>query len=146
MVAATEIPSVSKAKFWAGRIITTLMVLFLFFDSGSKILKLAAVMDGTTRVGYPASLVQPIGVVLLVCTILYMIPRTSVLGAILLTGYLGGATATMVRVQDALFLFPAGFGMLAWLGLFLREPRLWGLVPLRTETTSPSPHEQTEAA
>lgn len=143
---AVQSYSVSKGKLVTGRVITILTVLFLLFDSTMKIVKLQAVVDGTVRAGYPASLIQPIGIALLVCTILYMIPRTSVLGAILLTGYLGGATATMVRVQDPWFLFPVGFGVLAWAGLFLREPRLWALIPMRSEETVSPMHEQRKAA
>jgi hypothetical protein len=95
-----------------------------------KLMKAAPAMEGTAKLGYPLSEVFPIGIVLLACVILYVIPRTAVLGAILLTGYLGGATATMVRVQDPWFLFPVVFGALVWLGLWLRDDRLRALIPL----------------
>jgi hypothetical protein len=126
--------SVSKSSAWAGRIISVLVVLFLLFDSAIKVLKLAAAVDGTVQVGYPASVVRPLGIVLLACVILYVIPRTSILGAILLTGYLGGATATMVRLSNSLFWMPIAVGVLAWLGIFLRDDRLRTLIPLRSST------------
>lgn len=122
---------VSKTE-WTGRVISTLCILFLLFDSIGKILKESHSMQGTTALGWSESLVQPIGFVLLICTILYAIPKTSVLGAILLTGYLGGATATMVRVGDPLF-FSVILGILVWLGLYLREERLRHLLPLKDE-------------
>jgi len=126
--------SVSKSSAWAGRIISVLVVLFLLFDSAIKVLKLAAAVDGTVQVGYPATVVRPLGIVLLACVILYVIPRTSILGAILLTGYLGGATATMVRLSNPLFWMPIAVGVLAWLGSFLRDDRLRTLIPLRSST------------
>jgi len=126
--------SVSKSSAWAGRIISVPVVLFLLFDSAIKVLKLAAAVDGTVQVGYPASVVRPLGIVLLACVILYVIPRTSILGAILLTGYLGGATATMVRLSNSLFWMPIAVGVLAWLGIFLRDDRLRTLIPLRSST------------
>ena len=89
------------------------------------------VVEGFQQQGYPVQFLVPIGVVELVCTILYLIPRTSVLGAILLTGYLGGATATHVRAAEVAFIFPVSFGVLLWLGLYLRDSRIRALVPLR---------------
>ena len=83
-----------------------------------------------TKFGYSASLAPSIGLVLLVCTIVMLIPRTAVLGCILVTGYLGGAVATQVRVNDAWFMFPVALGVLAWLGLYLRDARLRSLLPL----------------
>jgi hypothetical protein len=124
--------SVSKVSIWAGRIISGLVVLFLLFDSAIKLLVLAAAVEGTVHVGYPASVVRPIGIVLLACVLLYVIPRTTILGAILLTGYLGGATATLVRMSDPLFVLPVVIGVLAWLGIFLRDERLRTLMPLRS--------------
>ena len=84
-----------------------------------------------TRFGYPATLATPIGLTLLLSTLLYLIPRTAVLGALLVTAYLGGAVATHVRVGDGSYLFAVLFGVLAWAGLYLREPRLRALLPLR---------------
>ena len=90
--------AVSSGSLWTGRVFVALIFLFMLFDGGIKVLRLAPAMEGTARLGYPTSLVLPIGVVGLVCALLYAIPRTSILGAILLTGFLGGATATQVRV------------------------------------------------
>ncbi|MGH9780159.1 MAG: DoxX family protein [Candidatus Acidiferrales bacterium] len=125
---------VSKKALWAGRILSALPALFLLADSAGKFLRPAPVVEGTVKLGYSESVILPLGIVLLACTVLYLIPRTSVLGAILLTGYLGGAVATHVRVGDPLFthvLFPVYFGVMLWGGLYLREPRLRALVPLR---------------
>ena len=120
----------SKAALWTGRIISALIVLFMLVDGGAKVIKFKPYVDGTVRAGYPASLVVPLGIVGLVCTIVFAIPHTSVLGAILLTGYLGGATATHVRVGQP-FWFPVIMGVLVWAGPFLREERLRALIPLR---------------
>ena len=115
----------------AGRIISGFAALFLFMDGALRVAHFAPYVEGTVRFGYPAHLATPIGITLLVATLLFVIPRTAVLGAILLTGYLGGATATHVRVEDPFFLFAAVFGVLVWGGLYLREPRLRALLPLR---------------
>jgi hypothetical protein len=124
--------SVSKKKLWAGRIISALIVLFLLFDSGLKVMKLAPAVEATARLGYPASLVLPIGIAELLCVVLFVIPRTSTLGAIMLTGYLGGATATQVRLEDPWFFFPVIIGALVWVGLFLRDERLHAFIPIRS--------------
>src|SRR5262245_11161447 len=128
-------PGVSKKALWAGRILSGLVVLLLLFDSIFKFLKPAQVVEGTIQLGYSESTIVPLGIVLLVCTLLYAIPKTSVFGAILLTGYLGGAVATHARVGNPLFthqLFPVYVGVLLWLGLYLRESRLRALVPLKS--------------
>ena len=130
MPSSTQTVPASKAMLWVGRVISALMIVFMLFDAGIKILKLPAAVEGTLRLGYPASTVQPIGVIGLVCVLLYAIPRTSILGAILLTGYFGGATATQVRVQDAWYFFPPVLGALTWVGLYLRDERLRTLIPL----------------
>ena len=135
MQSATQTASVSKKRLWAGRIISALMVLFLLFDSGLKVMKLAPAVEATARLGYPTKLVFAIGIAELICVVLFGIPRTSMLGAILLTGYLGGATATQVRLEDPWFFFPVVIGVLVWGGLFLRDERLRALVPLRTLPT-----------
>src|SRR6266536_499330 len=125
---------VSKKALWAGRIVSALPVLFLLMDGVMKLFKPAVVVDATLKVGYAESTIVPLGIVLLACTILYVVPQTSVLGAILLTGYLGGAVATHTRVGDPLFshvLFPTYLGALIWLGLYLRDARVRALVPLR---------------
>lgn len=115
----------------AGRIISGFAALFLLADGVLRTVRFQPYVDGTVQFGYPQHLATPIGVVLVVCTLLYVVPRTAVLGAILLTGYLGGATASHVRVEDPFFLFAAVFGVLVWTGLYLREPRLRALLPLR---------------
>jgi DoxX-like family len=107
--------------------------LFLMFDGGARIVKWAPFIDGLTRFGYDASLAVPIGLSLLVSAILMLVPRTALLGSILVTGYLGGATATQVRAKDPWFLFPIALGVMIWLGLYLREPRLRTLVPFRAD-------------
>ena len=125
---------VSKASLWTGRVITGLVVLFMLFDGISKVMKAQQVIDATVRIGFPVTSIVGIGITLLVCTALYVIPNTSILGAILLTGYLGGATAAQLRAGSPIFetVFPIIFGILVWLGVYLREPRVRTLVPLRS--------------
>lgn len=125
---------VSKTNLWIGRIVSYLPALFLLIDGVMKLVKPTVVVDATVKLGYAESAIIPIGVVLIICTILYLIPATSVLGAILLTGYLGGAVATHVRAAEGVFpiVFPVIFGILIWLGLYLRDVRLRALIPLRT--------------
>jgi hypothetical protein len=135
MQSAAQTASVSKKSLWAGRTTCALMVLFLLFDSGLKVMKLAPAVEATARLGYPVKLVFAIGIAELICVVLFVIPRTSILGAILLTGYLGGATATQVRLEDPWFFFPIVIGVLVWGGLFLRDGQLRALVPLRTFPT-----------
>ncbi len=131
MQSGTQVAPVSKKRLWAGRIISALVVLFLLLDGIIKLIKIAPVLHAFARLGYPESLSIGIGILLLVCTVVYAIPRTGVLGAILLTAYLGGATATHVRVGEP-FYFPGLFGVLVWAGLFLRDDRLPSLLPLRS--------------
>ena len=117
----------STKTHWVGYSITGLVLLFLLFDSLGKVLKVAPVIEGSAKLGYPESSIVGIGFVLLLCTILFAIPRTSVFGAILLTGYLGGAVATHVRVGSPLLthqLFPVYLGVLIWVALYLRNDRL----------------------
>ena len=134
MQPGTQTASISKKRLWAGRIISALPALFLLIDGVMKLVKPAPVVDATVRLGYPESVIVGLGLVLLVCTVLYMIPHTSVLGAILLRGYLGGAVATHVRVGDSLFpvVFPSIVGVLIWAGLYLRDGLLRALIPLRS--------------
>lgn len=122
---------VSKGALWAARIITGLVALFLLMDGVMKLVKPAFVVEETMRLGYPERVIVPIGMVLIVCTILYLVPKTAVLGAILLTGYLGGAVATHVRAGEPVFsvVFAIVFGVLVWLGLYLRNPTLRLLIP-----------------
>src|SRR6516225_1978190 len=134
MQSTVESASVSKSSLWAGRVLSGLLVLFLIFDGVGKAIKLPQVVEATVRLGFPESTIVGIGTVLLLSTALYVIPQTSVLGAILLTGYLGGATATNVRIGSALFntCFPIIFGLLVWIGLYLRDSRLRTIIPLRS--------------
>jgi hypothetical protein len=117
----------SKSKLWAGRIITGIVLLFLVFDSVGKLLKPEAVIKATMAFGFSENMITPIGVLLLICTVFYVIPRTSVLGAVFLTGYLGGAVACNLRIDAPLFsntLFPVYFAILTWAGLYFRSERL----------------------
>jgi hypothetical protein len=135
----TTQPQGSARSKWAQRTgwgMTGLMVAFLLFDSVSKLALEHHVVEATTKIGYPLDVIRPIGLICLVCTILYAIPRTSIFGAILLTGYLGGAIASKVRIEDPLFnsvLFGVYFAILVWGGLYLRDARLQALIPLRRD-------------
>ena len=111
-------------RLWTGRIVGAWIVVFLLWDGAMKLLKLNMAVEGTVRVGYPARLVAVIGLVELLCVVTYALPRTSIVGAVLLTGYLGGATATKVRLEDLWFLMPIVIGVLAWAALWLRDPDL----------------------
>ena len=127
----TQLVPVSKKPLWAGRILSGLTVMFLLVDGVTKSMKARVAVEGTIQLGYPESVIVWLGIVLLACTLLYAIPRTSILGAILLTGYLGGAVATHVRVGDPLFshaFFPVYLGVLLWGGLLLRDNRLRALI------------------
>ncbi len=124
----------SKAALWVGRVSTTVVVLFLVFDGLTKVVQESHVRAAMVDLGFPESLAVPIGTILLGCTLLYAIPRTAVLGSVLLTGYLGGAVVVQLRVAHPAFecAFPVIFGVLVWAGIFLREPRLRALLPSRT--------------
>lgn len=115
---------------WAGRIMSALPVLMLLFSAVMKLAKPPAVVEGMAKAGIPEHLTFGIGILELACTILYVIPQTAVLGAILLTGYLGGAIMTHLRLGEA-WIGPAVFGVFIWGGLFLRDPRLRALIPVR---------------
>jgi hypothetical protein len=123
----------SKKRLWAGRFISGLAVLFLLFDAIAKLMRASPVLEACDRLGIPQRLVVGIGSVLLACVVVYVIPRTSVLGAVLLTGYLGGAVAIHLRAGSPVFdtVFPIIFGTLIWAGIFLREDRLRMVLPLR---------------
>lgn len=123
----------SSGMFWAGWIVSGLVILFLVFDGGTKVLKVAPVIEACERLGITANMALAIGTILLVCTALYAVPQTAVLGAILLTAFLGGAVATHVRAGSGVFeiVFSIGFCGLAWLGLVLRDPRLLWTIVLR---------------
>ena len=125
---------VSKKQLWTGWILSGVVCLLLSADAAGKLMRAAAVVKGTTQVGYPDGAIVPIGAILLGCVIVYAIPQTAVLGAILLTGYLGGAVATNFRLSLPLpsyTLVPVYLGILVWGALFLRDVRLRSLIPLR---------------
>ncbi len=123
--------SVSRAAVWTGRVMSALPVLLVLMSSVMKLVKAPGVVEGFARSGIPASLIVPVGVIELICVVVYVIPRTAVLGAILMTGLLGGATFTCLRIFDPTTPLPVITGMLAWGGLFFRDPRIRALIPLR---------------
>jgi hypothetical protein len=124
----------SKTLFRVGWALSGLAIVFMLFDAVSKLLLESHVVEATTKIGYPVEAIRPIGVIALVCTILYAVPRTALLGAILLTGFYGGSVASKIRIEDPLFesiLFGVYFGIIAWGGLYLRDERLRTLIPFR---------------
>lgn len=131
MASVTQTAPIPAASLWTGRILSGLAAALLLLGGIMDVLKLPQAVEGAVQAGYPAGVVFPLGVVVLVCVALYAIPRTSVLGAILLTGYLGGATATHVRLGQAQFIAPVVFGVFVWGGLWLRDTRLRTLLPVR---------------
>ena len=127
--------SMNSAKTsWIGHVLSGLTALFLLADGVGKLVRPKVVVDTTVGLGYREGVIIWLGVILLLCTILYIIPKTSILGAILLTGFLGGAVATHVRVGESVFsmVFPVILGIVVWGGLCLRDPRLRALIPIRT--------------
>jgi hypothetical protein len=123
-----------RAALWTGRVLSGLSVAFMTFDGAMKVARIAPVVKATAELGYPISTIVPIGITLLACVALYLIPRTAILGAVLLTGYLGGAVATHVRVGDPLLshvLFPIYVAALTWGGLYLRDRRTRALLARR---------------
>ena len=127
----------SKAMLWAGRIITGIVIAFMTFDVGIKLIEMDVVRDTMLQLGYPLRLARgfEIGVIQAICLILYVIPRTSVLGAILLTAVMGGAIASHLRIGSPLpthTLFGVYLGILIWAGIYLRNPRLRALIPVQT--------------
>jgi hypothetical protein len=135
MQSTAQSAPVSKASLLTGRILSALAMLLFVFTAMFSLLKPAVAMQGFAHYGYPERAFLPIAIVELVCVILYAIPRTSILGAILLTGYLGGATATHVRVGEPPILAII-VGIVVWLGLYLRDERLRSLIPLRSSVRS----------
>jgi hypothetical protein len=126
---ATAVSSIcisNKSRLWAGRVLSTLAILFMVIDGVMKLLKPPFVVQATIQLGYPESTIVGIGIALLISTLLYAMPQTAIFGAILLTGYLGGAVASGVRTSAPLFniLFPAVFGVIVWASLVMRNPRL----------------------
>lgn len=120
----------SKKLVWIGWVLSVLPVLLLVFSAVVKLMKSAPVVEGFQKLGFPEHTIVPIGITELLCAVIYVIPQTSVLGAILVTAYLGGATVTQLRAGESI-LIPIIFGVVVWLGLFLRDPRLRDLLPLR---------------
>ena len=131
MNADAPAPMGSTKLYWIGWVLTILPVLMLLMSAAMKFLKPPEVIEGFTKLGWGEDLALALGIIEVVCTIIYLIPRTAVLGAILLTGYLGGAIATHVRVHDP-FITPIILGMVIWGALYLRDPRLRTLLPLRS--------------
>lgn len=123
----------SRKAIWTGWILGAIPVLLMAMSSVMKLSRSPQLLESWRQFGYPEGTLIAIAVAELACAVLYAVPRTAVLGAILVTGYLGGATATHVRVGQTAFVAPVVLGMLAWAGLFLREPRLRALLPLRRE-------------
>ena len=133
MSSIVETTSISKGAQWAGYIVSALPTLFLLLDGVAKLFKPTFVVEATTKLGYQESTIVPLGIVLVICSVLYLIPVTSILGAILLTGYLGGAVATHVRMGEGAFpiVFPVIVGILLWGGLYFRDTRIRALLPFR---------------
>ena len=130
---STSLAPTRNWTFWLGWALTGLFILFMIFDGGIKLVPLQPVIDSMTELGYPVEHARLLGVLSLVCTLLYAIPRTSVLGAVLLTAYLGGAVSAHVRIGSPLFshdLFGVYMGLIAWGGLWLRNPRLRAVFPI----------------
>ena len=125
----------SKKMLWASYIISAIPVLMMASSAVAKFVKPASVVQGFAQFGFPESYISRIGVLELICVAVYLIPRTSVLGAILVTGYLGGATVTHLRVGDPAFVGPVIAGIFVWGGLFFREPRVRALIPFRSPNT-----------
>jgi len=135
MQSAAQLNSVSKKSLWTGRVSSGLVTAFLIFDAVIHLLKPAPVVEGFAKLGFPIRLAVPLGIIELVCILLYVVPRTSILGAILLTGYLGGAIAIQLPTGNSLFgevLFPVYIAAIVWGGIYLRDERLRTLIPLRS--------------
>lgn len=131
--ASTSVAPAAGSRSRTGRVLTVLAVLFLGFDGVIKVLRLDPAVDGSVQIGYPADLTPGLGLLLLVCLAVHVLPRTAFLGAVLLTGYLGGAVASQVRIEAALFpvVFPLIVAGLVWGGLYLRDGRLRALLAAR---------------
>jgi uncharacterized membrane protein YphA (DoxX/SURF4 family) len=133
MDSSTQTAPPSKAALWTGRILTILPALMLLMSGIMKIAKPPSVVQGFEHLGYPERLAMTLAILEIGCTLIYLIPQTTVLGAILLTGYLGGATATHLRIGEPVnCITTVLLGVVIWLGVFLRDPRLRALIPLRS--------------
>lgn len=128
-----KVKTESKGLLWVSRILSGVTVLFMLFDAAGKFMMPPQVVEACTRLGFPVSLAVSVGILLLVSTIIYAIPRTAVLGAVLLTGYLGGAVAIQMRAGSSTFetVFPVLFGVIAWAGVYLRDCKLRAVFPVR---------------
>jgi len=134
METTTQTPPASTKRLWAGRILSAVATLVMIFDGVMHFLMPPAVVEGFTKAGWPLSTARPLAIIELLCLTLYVIPRTSVLGALLLTGYLGGAVAVNVRQLLPLFTYvlaPVYVAVFLWGGLYLREARLREIFPIR---------------
>src|SRR5579884_2576420 len=131
MYPATQTTAASLSRVWAGRVLTGIAVLFMIFDGVTKLMRVPQVVEATAQLGFPERSIPLIGSLLLACTIVYVIPATSAIGAVLLTGYLGGAVAAQLRIGAPLFdtIFPILFAVLVWAGLLLRDEALCRLLP-----------------
>ncbi len=139
MTTKSQTATSKRSMIWIGWIMSGIVVVFLLFDGVTKLMMITPVVNATVGIGYPVDVIRPLGIICLACAILYGMPRTAVLGAILLTGFLGGAVASKVRLEDPLFsqvLFGVYVGVLAWGGLYLRDGRLRALFPLRRAPTT----------
>ena len=123
----------TRTTMWTGRVLSALAVIFLAFDGSIKLMKLPVVIDATAQLGFPRDSILVMGLLLVACTLIYVIPRTSVVGAVLLTGYLGGAVAAQMRVGHPAFevVFPIIVGSIVWIGLFMRDQRVRALIAPR---------------
>ena len=134
MSVTTDFAVPSKGQLWTGRILTGIAVLFLLFDATIHFLKPAPVVKGFADLGYPISVAVPLAIIEFVCIAFYLIPRTTIFGAVLLTGYLGGAIAAQLRIGAPLvstLLFPIYVALFVWGGLYLRDPLVRTIIPLR---------------
>lgn len=134
MQAIESPPAQPRWQTWTGRSASTLVIVFLLADALGKLLELDPVVQASRQIGFPVGLTRPLGTVILACAVLYAVPRTAVLGAVILTGLLGGAVAAQLRIGTPLLshvLFGVYVGVLAWGGLWLRDQRLRALMPLR---------------
>ena len=125
---------ISRSRLWTARIVAGIIAAFMLFDAAMKFVNPAPVREAFARTGWPVHLSPVLGAILLASTILWLVPRTSIVGAILLTGYLGGAVAANLRLEEPVFshtLFPVYFGVLLWGSMWLRDPQIQGLIPLR---------------
>ncbi len=128
---ATQTASGSKTMLWTGRVVSAIPAIMLLFAGGMKLTKSAAVIQGFAQYGYSDHLIVVIGTLEIACTIVYLIPSLSVIGAILMTAFLGGATASNVRIGNPSYVITVVLGILVWAGLYLRDARMQALIPLR---------------